>query len=86
MHERPRGCAPPQAHINNLTNLGILHDNKVFNPDGKMRVACGETMLTEQQFQAAGADPRTTVGVTPADEVIIGWAKALLEPISPTVA
>ena len=27
-------CDP--ANPNNVTNLGLLHDNKVYNPDGKM--------------------------------------------------
>ena len=65
------------ANVNNITNLGILHDNKVYNPDGKMMVLCGNgkgigshgpitaKLLTEAEFQATGADPGTTVHVTP---------------------
>ena len=61
------------ANVNNITNLGILHDNKVYNPDGKMMVLCGNgkgigshgpitaKLLTEAEFQATGADPGTTV-------------------------
>jgi hypothetical protein len=47
-------------------------------------VQCGKTngkLLTEAEFQASGADPGTTVHVTPGDDVIIGWAKAILEPL-----
>ena len=73
-------CDP--ANPNNVTNLGLLHDNKVYNPDGKMTVQCGSKLLTEEQFQTTGADKGTTVGVTPSDSVIIGWAKALLLPLS----
>jgi len=83
-------CDP--ANPNNVTNLGVLHDNKVYNPDGKMTVVCGKPptekspnsvgkLLTEQEFQKSGADPGTIVGVTPEDDVIIGWAKAILEPL-----
>ena len=47
-----------------------------------MTVQCGSKLLTEEQFQTAGADKGTTVGVPPSDAVIIGWAKALLPPLS----
>ena len=41
----------------------------------------GSKLMTEAEFQASGADPGTTVHVTPEDDVIIGWAKAILEPL-----
>ena len=81
------------ANVNNITNLGILHDNKVYNPDGKMMVLCGNgkgigshgpitaKLLTEAEFQATGADPGTTVHVTPEYDEIIGWARGILEPL-----
>ena len=76
-----------------IDNLGILHDNKVYNPDGKMMVLCGNgkgigshgpitaKLLTEAEFQATGADPGTTVHVTPEYDEIIGWARGILEPL-----
>lgn len=75
-------CDPEKP--NNITNLGVLHNNKVYNPDGKMTVMCGKSggkVLTEAEFQASGADPGTIVGVTPANDVIIQWAKDILEPL-----
>ena len=77
-----RYCNP--KNIDNQTNLlHPLRNNRIYNPDGKMTVLCGETQLSEEQFQQSGADPGTTVGVTPSDAVVIGWAKALLEPLTP---
>ena len=58
-----------------------------------MTVECGKApserapntngkLLTEAEFQASGADPGTTVHKTPEFDEIIGWAKAILEPLS----
>lgn len=77
----------------NVTNLGKLSGNVVYNPDGRMSVECGKTgmgdkgppragkLFDEAAFQAHGADPGTTVHVTPSDDTIIGWARAILEPL-----
>ena len=82
----------PKA-VKNVTNLGQLSGNRIYNPDGRMSVECGKTGMgdkgppragkrfAEAAFQASGADPGTTVHVTPADDVVIGWAKAILEPL-----
>lgn len=75
-----RYCDP--NNVNNVTNLGIIHNNRLYNPSGEMTLECGTKSLTEQQFQATGADPGTTIAKTPEDAVIVNWAKALLEPLS----
>ena len=74
---------------------GWLHDNTIYNPDGKMTVECGKSgmgtkgpprqgrVFTEAEFQASGADPGSSARVTPPDDVIIGWARAMLEPLRP---
>ena len=48
---------------------------------GNAKGGSGSKLMTEAEFQASGADPGTTVHVTPEDDVIIGWAKAILEPL-----
>eukprot|EP01051_Picozoa_sp_SAG22_P013821 SAG22_NODE_1596_length_4037_cov_2.253682_2_plen_164_part_00 len=67
------------AHPNNITNLGILHSNKVYSPSGGMIVVCGSGNMSEATFQASGADPGTVVAKTPPYSEIIGWAKEMLE-------
>merc|ERR1712038_317666 len=68
-----------QKNPANVSNLGILHDNKIYNPSGSMKILCGKTSMTEAQFQAKGADKGTTVHKTPKYDVIIDWARKLLE-------
>jgi len=61
--------------------LPIIHDNRIFNPSGKMTVTCGNghgTLITEEQLQAAGKDPGTTVGKTPSVDTIINWGRLTL--------
>jgi len=88
-----RYCDP--KNVNNITNIGTIHGNKIYNPDGKATVQCGTSpsekdpkatgkLLTLAEFEASGADPGEMVAVTPADDVIIGWAKKLLQPLSAT--
>jgi len=72
-----RYCDPKNPA--NVSNLGILHDNKIYNPSGSMKIECGKTSMTEAQFQAKGADKGTTVHKTPKYDVIIDWARKLLE-------
>ena len=66
----------------NVTALGVLHDNRIYNPSGAARLICGgnaNDTLSEQQFQASGADKGTKVFKTPSVATIIGWAKEMLE-------
>ena len=72
-----RFCDPNNP--DNVTNLGLLHDNKIYNPSGKVTVECGRKVMTEAEFQASGADPGTTTHKTPDYSEIIGWAKKLLQ-------
>jgi hypothetical protein len=58
--------------------LPIIHDNKIYNPSGKMTIACNKDKITEDQLQAAGRDIGTTVHKSPANEQIIQWGRLTL--------
>lgn len=49
-----RYCDP--SNPDNITNLGVLHDNTIYNPSGKMTLLCGGKTLTEEEFQQVRAD------------------------------
>ena len=50
--------------------------NDYYTPDGKLS-ECGSS-LAEWQQKSKDNEPGSTVSKTPADDTIIGWAKAKL--------
>eukprot|EP00730_Choanoeca_flexa_P009176 TRINITY_DN12600_c1_g2_i8.p1 TRINITY_DN12600_c1_g2~~TRINITY_DN12600_c1_g2_i8.p1 ORF type:complete len:851 (+),score=193.92 TRINITY_DN12600_c1_g2_i8:2-2554(+) len=77
-------CDP--SNPSNVSTMGIMHDNRIYNPNGTMTLSCGKTTLTEGDFQKTGADPGTTVHQTPPYSEIIQWARDMLQmvPIPPS--
>lgn len=55
--------------------MPIMHDNRVFTPDGTAKEA-GKTI---KQWQAEGHDLGTTVAKTPDDATIIKMAREVLQ-------
>ena len=53
-----------------------FHDNQIFTPDGNMADVCGETL---QQRQSDGVDIGSSVSKHPSDEMLIEWARELID-------
>ena len=86
-------CSQQKGHVDyfygnklvvTVTNVGgfhcggdaqvVIHDNEYFTQTGNI-TECGKPL---QEWQAAGNDKGSSVAKWPADDVIIGWAKAKL--------
>lgn len=67
-------CAPDAT----LANRMIVGNNTVYLPNAAgATVTCGKT-YTMTDWLALGVDVGTNVADTPADGVIVGWARELL--------
>lgn len=53
----------------------IVHDNAYYTPSGSI----SECKMDLKAWQAKGNDKGSSVQKTPSDEMIIGWAKTLLD-------
>merc|ERR1719201_1903496 len=53
-----------------------LHDNTIYTPDGKMGKVCNQDLPTRQH---EGVDIGTSVRAHPSDEIVISWARELLD-------
>ena len=53
----------------------VVHDNQYYSWAPSNLTECGMKLA---EWQAKGGDPGSSVGPYPADDVIIGWASALL--------
>ena len=72
-----RYCDP--SNPDNITNLGVLHSNTIYNPSGVGKVQCGGKSMTEAEFQSSGADKGSMVKKTPPLTEIVGLIKNLLD-------
>ena len=70
---------------NNEVQMGLyIHGNQIYNDVGEATVTCGysgppaATTTPLTAWQSAGLMKGTTVGKTPPDETVLGWAKELL--------
>ena len=68
------GSASSSGGVNRPA-MPIMHDNRVFTPDGTAKEA-GKTI---KAWQAEGHDLGTTVAKMPDDETIIKMARAVLK-------
>lgn len=59
--------------------MPIIHDNKVYNANGRATVKVGSTTLTDADWQAKGQDKGSKAYPMPADDDIIAWGKAVLQ-------
>ena len=53
----------------------VVHDNQYYSWAPSNLTECGMKLA---EWQAKGGDPGSSVGPYPADDVIVGWASALL--------
>ena len=73
---------PPQYLLARLANEPPELDNPTAVVASSNRMSNRRT-VPAHLIQASGADPGSSAHVTPPDDVIIGWARAMLEPLRP---
>jgi hypothetical protein len=56
--------------------MPLVYGNAVYSPTGAI-TECGMSLAA---WQKLGNDPNTTAGVTPDDDTIVAWGRAVLMP------